>query len=161
VPAGDIKEIFAVINISYSYLVSAFQRINGEDQKPTSEQIEALFQKERARIETHVLKLVKPQDKEHIDVSWYYDAPTPNPTQASRTVALGLGDPWQLAQKYGPSAGLGALALVALTMMWRLSRRQDSGESLGVDLGLPKEAVAAAKRAASDAAGAAARRATG
>lgn len=150
-PSGQLREAFAAINVSYSYLESVFKRRSGADQVPTPQQIEEIFESEKARIVSQVTTFVKPQKPEQVRVDWYYDTPDAlEPVQAG-----GFDSALNLVQTYGPQAGLGLLALLSLGMMLRLARGKDGGEAFGLELGLPKDAIEAARRAASDVAAAA------
>lgn len=150
-PSGETFAIYAAINISHSYLESVFKRFNPDAQQPTLEQIEQVFEQERKRVVDQVSKLVKAQDDrnvaEQIAVNWYYD---PQGEAVTATAAGGFDQALELAQRYAPQAGLGLLALLALFMMLRLARRPDAAESFGLELGLPKEAIDAAQKAAAD-----------
>lgn len=150
-PGGEIQSIFAAINISHSYLVNVFRRQNPQAQEPDPAQIEAIFQKEKARIAAQISVLVKPQVEEQVRVDWYYDVdPLATETEGISTASGTLDSALSLLQGYGSTAGLGALALVALGLMFRMARQSDRGESFGLELGLPKEAVEAAKKASED-----------
>ncbi len=145
-PSGQLREAFAAINVSYSYLESVFKRRSGGDQAPTPQQIEETFEAEKARIVSQVTTFVKPQKPEQVRVDWYYDTP-----DALEPVQTGsLDSTFNLVQTYGPQAGLGLLALLSLGMMLRMARGKDGGEAFGLELGLPKDAIEAARRAASD-----------
>lgn len=150
-PGGEIQSIYAAVNISHSYLVSVFRRQNPPGQEPDAAQIEAIFQKEKTRIAAQVSVLVKPQAEDQVRVDWYYDV-DPLVTEAGGVGAAAgtLDSTLSWLQGYGSTAGLGALALVALGLMFRMARQTDRGESFGLELGLPKEAVEAAKKASAD-----------
>ncbi|MFQ5804922.1 MAG: hypothetical protein ACE5I3_00565 [Phycisphaerae bacterium] len=146
-PAGVPKTITAAVSLSYTYLASIYRRNNPDaEEPPTEAQIEGVFGKQKQQIATHVAKLVKPPEPEQVSVVWHHDTLQPEVTvQASP-----LDTPLDLAQKYGPASGLGLLALVALAMLMRLAKQRDRGESFGMEIGLPKEAIEAARRAAQD-----------
>lgn len=148
-PGGETFAIFAAINISHSYLEQVFRRFNENAAAPTLQQIEQVFEQEQKRIVAQISKLVKGQDDrsvtEQIAVSWYYDPPATASGPAAAAAPM-----MELAQRYGPQAGLGLLALLAVGLMFRLAKRPGEAESFGLDLGLPREAVEAAQRAAGD-----------
>lgn len=146
-PSGEVQSVFAAVNISYSYLAGVFRREGGGD-KPTTEQIQQIFEREKARVLSQVAVLVKPQTEEQVRVDWYYDQ-LEEPVGTTST-AGSLDETFDLARQYGPQAGLGLLALISLTMMLRLSKRSGASESFGMELGLPKEAIEAARKAAQD-----------
>ena len=146
-PAGDVEKVTAAISLSYSYLENVFRHTNPDATAPTDGQVEEVFQKERARLITQVIQLVKPQTEENVAISRYYDvAGAAAPAGPAGTLDSSL----DLLKRYGPQSGLGLLALLALGMLLRMSRRSDAGESFGLELGLPKEAIEAAKAAAED-----------
>jgi hypothetical protein len=93
------------------------------------------------------VQLVKPQAEENVAISRYYDTAA---DVAPVGAAGRLDDTLDLVKSYGPQSGLAVLALVSLAMMLRLAKKSDAGESFGLELGLPKEAIEAAKVAASD-----------
>ena len=146
-PAGVPKSITAAVSLSYSYLASIHQRNNPErEEAATAEQIEAIFIQQKDRIAAHVAKLVLPQDPEQVSVVWHYDTLEPETVIASSTLDTSL----DLAQKFGPASGLALLAVLALGMMMRLARNNGTGDSFGMEIGLPKEAIDAARAAAAD-----------
>jgi len=147
-PSGGVKEVWAAVRISRSYLESIFKQAHLGPAAPTEPQIQEQFEKEKPRVLSQVTKLVKPQDEEHVDVSWYYDAAADVQAPSSASV---LDDTFHLVRRYGPPSGLGLLALFSLGLMLRLARKSDSSEAFGLEIGLPKEAIEAAEQAARDA----------
>lgn len=147
-PAGGIKQVFAAVSISHTYLRSVFQHANPEADPPGESQIQEVFERERSRLLPQLAKLVKPQDEQHVSVSWYYDT---GPAPAEPPRASGLDETFNLARRYGPQSGLALLAVLALGFMLRMARKTDAGESFGLEIGLPREAVEAAQQAAHDA----------
>lgn len=146
-PAGAMKQVFAAISVSHSYLASVWQRSN-PDKQPTEADIQATFDSLKGRIESQAAKLVMPPDAKQVAVTWYYDAPAP---AASVEDAGSLDVGLDIVRQYGPSSLLGVLALLALGVMMRLSKQKGAaGDALGLELGLPKEAIEAAKKAAAD-----------
>jgi flagellar biosynthesis/type III secretory pathway M-ring protein FliF/YscJ len=145
--AGEVREIFAAINISRSALVGIYRRSNPDAEAPTDEQIEAVFAVQAAKVVSQVQKLVKPQDPNQVAVAWYHDDPIGPVEGTGEAPALAM----ELIQRFGATSGLALLALAALGMMFRMSRGATSGEAFGIEIGLPREAVAAAQRAAEDA----------
>lgn len=157
-PAGEIKQVTAAISLSRSYLANVFKSMNPDIEEPNEADIEEAFQRERARLMSQVVLLVKPQEEENVNVTYYYDTAAA-PVQAGPSGAV--DEALDLMQDYGPQSGLALLALVALGLMFRMSRKSDSGESFGLELGLPEEAIEAARMAASDMSFAAGRAAAG
>jgi len=146
-PAGDVRQVTAAISLSSSYLENIFRRANPDAQPPTEADLNNIFEAERARLVNQVQRLVKPQSEENVAISRYYDTGSDG-MQAGPMGKLDVT--LDLARKYGPQSGLGLLALLALGMMLRLAKKGSSSESFGLELGLPKEAIEAAKAAASD-----------
>ncbi len=144
--AGEVKEIFAAINVSHRFLESIFRRQNPDADAPTEAQLEEVFKTQSAKIVNQVRKLVKPQDDEHVAVDWYYDETEPPAAEAGAATSATM----ELVQRYGPPSGLGLLALVAIGAMLRMARSTETGEAFGIEIGLPKEAIEAARRAARD-----------
>jgi flagellar M-ring protein FliF len=146
-PAGDVRQVSAAISLSSSYLENIFRRTNPDAKAPTEADLNTIFEAERARLANQIQRLGKPQSEENVAIARYYDT-SAGPVQAGPTGTL--DQTWDLARKYGPQSGLGLLALVALGMMLRLAKKSDTSESFGLELGLPKEAIEAAKAAAED-----------
>ena len=144
IPPGSIKRVTAAISLSYSYLASVYKRNNPEAEAPSETQIEELFARQRDQITRHVAKLVYPSDEEQVSVVWHYDMAEPETVVQAGTLDTSL----EYAQKYGPVSGLGLLALISLAMMMRLAKQKDAGESFGMEIGLPEDAIEAAKQAA-------------
>lgn len=145
-PAGTTKQIFAAINVSHSYLLSVYRRQKPDGAEPTETEIETLFQQQKSKIEAQAAKLVMPPDPKQVAVTWYYDAVTPTVTVESGALDMSVG----MLQTYGPASLLGVLALASLGMMMKLAKQKQEGESFGLELGLPKEAIEAAQKAADD-----------
>lgn len=159
-PGGEIRSSFAAINLSYSYLESIYRRLNpGTDPVPPAK-IQEIFDQEKARVVRLVAKLLKPaseeaKDEDQVAVSWYYDtAEAAAPAQAGSSLDTAI----DMTRRYGPQAGLALLALLSLGLMLRMARSSSSADSFGVALGLPQEAIEAARLAADDASAAAGRR---
>jgi flagellar biosynthesis/type III secretory pathway M-ring protein FliF/YscJ len=153
-PSGGVKSAQAAINVSHTYLEHVFRLRNGADAKATPQQIEELFENEKPRIVAQVLAFVKPQKDEQVRVGWYYDAPA----EADPPAEAGAVDSaFSLVRDYGPQAGLGLLGLLSLGLMLRMARRGNAGDAFGLELGLPREAIAAARAASDDIATAAVR----
>lgn len=145
-PAGDIEKVTAAISLSQSYLEAVFQRTTGGG-APNEQQVEEVFQRERARLMAQVVQLVRPQAEENVAISRYYDAVS-EPAQAGAPTTV--EDALHLVRSYGPQSALGLLALVSLAFMIRMARKSDTSEVFGLELGLPDEAIEAAKLAAAD-----------
>lgn len=142
-PAGVPREIRAAVSLSYSYLAGIHRHNNPDAEEPTEADIEQVFDKQKTRIATHVAKLMIPPEPEQVSVDWHYDTLAP-PEAPAGSFDL----PLDLAAKYGPASGLTLLALLALGMMMRLAKRPDTGDSIGMEIGMPAEAIEAAKKAA-------------
>jgi len=145
-PAGVPKTITAAVSLSYTYLAGVFQLDNPEDEAPSRAQIEEVFATEMEQVITQVAKLVMPPEREQVSVVWHYDAIEPEVVVVTSPLDTSL----DLAQKFGPASGLALLAVLALGLMMRMANRKDGGESFGMEIGLPKEAIEAARQAAED-----------
>lgn len=147
-PAGDIKRVAAAIRLSSSYLETVYRRTNPDAQPPTDKELEVIFEAERRRLVSQVARLVKPEGEENVGVEWYWDTAVASADAGpSGTLDASL----DVARRYGPQSGLALLALIALGMMLRMAKKSAGGESFGLELGLPKEAIDAARAAAADA----------
>ncbi|RMF78716.1 MAG: hypothetical protein D6744_09815 [Planctomycetota bacterium] len=149
-PAGSVDKIFAAVSISRAYLEGVYRLNNPDADPPTETQIEETFLRQRDRIVRQITKLVYPPSAEQIAVDWHYGPVAIAAEQDSASEVIGAGVSLDLLRRYGPASGLGALALVALFLTMRMARSSVSGEAFGMELGLPKEAIEAAKRAAAD-----------
>ena len=156
-PAGDVKLVTAAIRLSSSYLEGIWRHTHPEAGPPTDEQLEEVFQAERKRLLGQVVRLVKPQVEENVDIQRYWDTALPGPAVAG--AAPTLDQAVRLVRRYGAQSGLGLLALLSLGLMLRMARKSDTSEVFGLELGLPQDAIEAAKRAAEDVAEQTARRA--
>jgi len=145
-PAGEVKQVTAAISLSYSYLEGVWRLANPQGAAPTPEQIEQVFQQERTRLVAQIAKLVKPQDEANVAIARYYDTVVAPPGASPAALDEALG----LVKHYGPQSALGLLALVSLGLMLRMARKSDTADSFGLELGLPEDAIAAARQAAED-----------
>lgn len=146
-PAGNVKQVTAVVSLSYSYLESLYRHEHADAEAPTDAQIEEVFQRERERLVPQLALLVTPQNESNVAISRYFDG-------ALDTALAGSGDTLNetlnLVQTYGPQSGLALLALVSLGLMLRLARKSEDGDAFGLEIGLPRDAIDAVKMAASD-----------
>ena len=147
-PAGDIKSVTAAVSLSSSYLEAVYRHKTPNAELPAPfEKIEEVFLGERTRLLPQVARLISPPDSKNVDITWHYDTPI----ATTDVVAMGtLDQSFDLAKRYGAQSGLALLALLSLGMMLRMARRPDEGEAFGLELGLPKEAIEAARQAAQD-----------
>lgn len=146
-PAGQIRRLSAAINLPYSFLARVYALNNPDAPAPIEKDIEALFATYKTRVAAHVAKLLVPPEEEQVAVDWYYDALQPPATApAAGAAETGL----DLARRFGPGAGLVGLALISLLLLLRMARRGGASDTLGLELGLPQEAIDAARRAAAD-----------
>jgi len=146
-PSGAIKQISAAIALSHSYLAGVVRRKNPDKKEVLESDIQAEFALQKPRIENQIAKLVLPQEARQVAVDWYYDAAE---AEAPPAQGAAMDSSLELAQRYGPAAGLGTLAVVALGFMLRMAKRGGTVETLGVELGLPRDALDAARKAAAD-----------
>lgn len=152
---GEVREIYAAVNVSYSALVAIFKRANPDKGEPSPQDVDAVFKAQAEKIVNQVKKLVKPQEAGQVAVDWYYDEPQ-GPLPQAGPVESTAGALTDALQRYGPVSGLALLALAALGLMFRMARSSIGAESFGLELGLTQEAIEAAKRANAAAAAAAA-----
>jgi flagellar biosynthesis/type III secretory pathway M-ring protein FliF/YscJ len=149
-PSGDVNEVYAAISLSDVFLASVFRRANPDGEEPTVAQLEQVFEQQKARIVSQVEMLVKGAGErmatDRVAVDWHYELPMESPVMAAG--AIDSAADW--ARRYGPQSGLAALALVSLGLMLRLARKTQGGEAFGLEIGLPQEAIDAAKAAAAD-----------
>ncbi len=147
-PPGEITLVTAAIRLSASYLENVFQRKNPDKtEPPTDGDLEEVFQIEKNRLLGQVVQLVRPQDEANVAIEWYWDMPV----QTAGVGPVGTVDQTiSLMRDYGPQSGLGLLALISLGLMLRMAKKSDVGEAFGMELGLPKDAIEAARMAAED-----------
>lgn len=150
VAAGDVKSITAAINLSYTYLAGVWKKHNGADKSPTKSDVESTFKEQETRIRGQIAKLMQPPKPEQVAISWYDDLETLPGVAPVQVAGAGDSGTLDLAARYAPVTGLALLSGLALALMLRMARRSDSGESFGLELGLPKEAIEAARKAADD-----------
>jgi flagellar biosynthesis/type III secretory pathway M-ring protein FliF/YscJ len=143
---GEVREIFAAVNVSHSALVAIFKRTNPDKGEPSLQDVEAVFKAQAEKIVNQVKKLVKPQEAEQVAVDWYYDGPQ-GALEQSGTLEASTGVLSDALQRYGPPSGLALLAVLALGLMFRMARSSMGSESLAPELGLTREAIEAARRA--------------
>lgn len=149
-PSGDLKSIHVAISLSDVYLRRILSFMQPDLTEVTFEDIESVFDQERAKI----LRLVQPLLKgatatnqdQFISLAWHIEP--------SETVPLGptgvTGTAMAFGYSYAPQIGLAVLALVALWMMMRMARKGIDGEAFGMEIGLPEDALEASRRAAED-----------
>ncbi len=149
-PAGDAEQVFAAVSLSDIYLANLYMRRNPDAETPTFEELEETFTDLKEDVTKQVLMLVRTTEAvtadQVVDVTWHIDIEPTTEVVAASTMDSALG----LAGRYAPQAALTLLAFVALGFMMKLARRPSEGEAFGLELGLPQEAIDAARRAAED-----------
>lgn len=141
-PAGGVQKVFAAVSLSHSYLLSVLKRQQPDVQEISEEQIQQVFERQKARIQNQVSKLVQPPEAEQVAVDWYYDT-LEEPAAAA---AASNDGPMELARRYGPASGLALLALLSMGLMLRMASRSNLSEAFRRELGLPREAIEAAQQ---------------
>ncbi|MEX2672227.1 MAG: hypothetical protein WD294_08975 [Phycisphaeraceae bacterium] len=118
-PGGIPTRISATINVPRSFFVDLYMQDQEEDAPlPTDEVLEALIAEHTDRIRRQVEPLVLAQDAGEVVVDVYPDARPRMEMDAAQAGAGGL-----LADGYAKPIGLGALALVSLSMMLLMVRK--------------------------------------
>ncbi len=145
-PAGSVKQVFAAIALSHSYLEGIHRKRNSDAKEATEADIQKIFDEQKTRIENQVAKLVFPPDAKQVAVDWYYDMPLAADPATASTAGVEVG--LDIAARYGPASGLGLLALLSLGLVMKMAKQRVTAESLASETGLPKEAIDAARREA-------------
>ena len=145
-PRGEIQQIFAAINLSHSFLAGVYKRNNPDAGEPSEAQIQQVFDSQKTRIASQASKLVLPPKPEQVAVDWYYDVADAPEAAAPSTADMSFG----FLRRFGPSGALGLLAIFSLFLVTRMARSTDSGSSIGLEIGLPQDAIDAARKAADD-----------
>jgi len=141
---GEIRQVFAAINVSRSYLASVYRRNNPQtEEEPTEQQVQQVFDAQKARIVSQVEKLVLPPSAEQVAVDWYYDSIAAVDAPSGSTMDISL----DLARNVAPAAGLGLLALLSIGLMLRMAKKGHDGDAFALEIGLPTEVIDAARRA--------------
>ncbi len=150
-PAGEVRQVFAAVSLSYSYLRGIYQQLNPQAKaEPKETDIQQVFAGVKSRIEHQLAKLVYPPDSKQVAIDWYYDTPgTIDPAQAAATAGV-AGAVGPMLERYGPVAALGGLALLSLLLLLKMARQGVDAEAYGLQIGLPAEAIEAAREAARD-----------
>lgn len=126
---GVIKSMTATIGVPRSWLVGTFKRLKGGDGEPSDPDLAQFEQSEFLKITEAVSKIINAADDDtRVAVSSFPDdvlvvmsaatGSTEGPTIAS------------YATRYGPQAGLAALALLSLGMMLRVVRKTPTGPTI-------------------------------
>lgn len=145
-PAGNVKQVFAAIALSHSYLEGIHRKRNPDAKETTEADIQKIFDEQKTRIENQITKLVFPPDPKQVAIDWYYDVPPL--ANAATASAAGVEVGLDIAARYGPASGLGLLALLSLGLVMKMAKQRVTAESLASETGLPKEAIEAARREA-------------
>jgi flagellar biosynthesis/type III secretory pathway M-ring protein FliF/YscJ len=150
-PRGDVLAVKAAISLSELYLTQVYLKRSKSQEPPTYEQLEEIFKLIEPRIIKQVTMLIKgPDDQElsddYVAVNWDYDVMAEPPVTTAGAIDTSL----EFATRYGAQSGLALLALISLGMMLRLARKTEGGETFGMEIGLPQDAIDAARRAAED-----------
>ena len=149
-PAGEVKQVFAAVSLSYSYLRSLYRQLNPDAKdEPKEADIQQVFAGVKSRIEHQIAKLVYPPDARQVAIDWYFDAGQDDVTggAAGGAAASAVGP---MLERYGPVAALGGLALLSLMLLLKMARQGVDAEAYGLQIGLPADAIQAAREAARD-----------
>ncbi|GMU36563.1 MAG: hypothetical protein HS102_10900 [Planctomycetia bacterium] len=125
------KRVTASVKVPRSWIVSVFKVGKPEVEKPTEKDLEPVAAQERARIQASVAKTLM-TDAKDVEVDVYPDtdaqgvalnaalgAALPSSSSAGATGS----DAWGAVGTYGPQAGLGLTALIALFIMARIAKK--------------------------------------
>lgn len=150
-PSGDVEVVKAAISLSELYLTTVFKKRQRTEEMPTFEQLEEVFKQIEPSIVEQVKIFIKEADGSDVSdkfvaVNWDYDVSAEPPAAAAGAIDQSL----ELATRYGAQSGLALLAVISLGMMLRLARKTEGGEAFGMEIGLPEEAIEAARKAAED-----------
>src|SRR5262249_33753439 len=126
------------------------KQLNPQAQDPKDTDLDAIIQKEMAKIRGQVKPLVAAADETQVEVNWFYDsmlaaggpgsAPATGATGGSSRAGAGDGV-MSMLKEFGPQAGLGLIALLSLGIVLRLARRAQSA----IESASPSAAKAAAR----------------
>lgn len=150
-PAGEVKQVFAAVSLSYSYLRTLYRQLNPDaKQEPKEADIQQVFAGVKSRIEHQIAKLVYPPDAQQVAIDWYFDADQDAATGGAALGGAAASAIGPMLQRYGPVAALGGLALLSLMLLLKMARQGVDAEAYGLQIGLPTEAIQAAREAARD-----------
>jgi len=117
---GAVKEISAAISIPRSYLVDvAGLAMDGDETKVDQAAIDKVFDVEKLKIAQQAAKVLGAKDDTAVHVDWHYDLA---PASALLAAASGPGVMTYVTD-YGPTVGLGLLAVLALMMVYSVVRK--------------------------------------
>ncbi len=146
-PAGGVTQVHAAISISHEFLVDIHRRTNPDATEPPSEaELERIFERQELRISAQVAKLVYPPNTDQIALAWHYSKLPPETATASA-----VDTSMDLATRFAPAGALGMLAMLSLFFMMRMAKASgNTAEAFGMEIGLPAEAIEAARNAEKD-----------
>ena len=149
-PAGEVKQVFAAVSLSYSYLRTLYKQLNPDaEDEPKEADIQQVFAGVKSRIEHQLAKLVYPPDAQQVAIDWYFDVDqTAGGEGGGGAASASTIGP--MLERYGPVAALGGLALLSLMLLLKMARQGVNAEAYGLQIGLPSEAIEAAREAARD-----------
>jgi flagellar biosynthesis/type III secretory pathway M-ring protein FliF/YscJ len=123
IPGGTPSRISATVNIPRSFFVALHRKAKPDDkQEPTDEAIKALVAEHLDRVQKQVMPLIKTKDPGTVVVDVYPDGAEAGGAAAGDPAAAGVGAS-MLVGGYAKPIGLGALALVSVSMMMLMVRK--------------------------------------
>jgi len=132
-----IRSLRASINIPRSYFVNIFKATT-PGKEPSDADLDPIIRDQRVRFQKQAASLLGATDESAVQVDWYHDLTPP----FSVVAQAGAGSEvlaW--ARQYGGQAGLGALAIVSLVMMFLIVRRASESPILPGEEPPPKPSL--------------------
>jgi len=128
---GDIRRLTASINVPRSYFVTVFKAMNPQAADPKEAELKPLIDAETRKIRAQIGPLIAATTETQVEVDWYYDtAVAAAGGVGGQAVAAMTGlmptspdEAVGMLKTYGPQAGLGLLALLAMAAVLRMARR--------------------------------------
>ncbi|MCG3129754.1 MAG: hypothetical protein FLDDKLPJ_00489 [Phycisphaerae bacterium] len=135
------KRVTASVKIPRSWIVNVFKVGKPEVEKPTEKDLEPVAAQERTRIQASVAKTLM-TDAKDVEVDVYPDTDAQG---VALNAALGAAlpssggaeagsDAWGAVGAYGPQAGLGLTALIALFIMARIAKKSAALAAQGSEI---------------------------
>ncbi len=137
----SVKKVTATVGIPRSFLVGVFRAKNPDVQEVQDDDARfiAVREEQVARVKSSVERIVMAKTPADVtvdvypDVAWGEGGPAwqsvPAGVDPLRTAQVGLMNEWTaLLRGYGPTAGLGLLAILSLGLMLRVVRRSNDDE---------------------------------
>ncbi|NIA20589.1 MAG: hypothetical protein GWP05_01175 [Anaerolineaceae bacterium] len=137
--AGAVEQVKATVSVPRSYFVNILRMgTDGADKKIDESKLKTIIDTELAKIAKVTETLIGTAEKSAVNVGWFYDVAA---DEGAVDDGESVGGLVVAVSRYGPSVGLGVMAVLALLMVYKVVSKVHSEPSPVADAGPVEDSV--------------------